>query len=163
MAARIRYGALKWNDRVGSATFQRLRENVDLQLFTLALNNINVLQLSTNNATAISIPPRKPALRISFTASLSKGSCGVGAKRCPFPCSGVFNAARALQVAVGVQLRQMHQFRCHLSPMEHPSAHMSYIYYNRGGMAMHFAYFTYERRMRSVQRFAVVPFRPPRF
>ncbi|GBP54464.1 hypothetical protein EVAR_47333_1 [Eumeta japonica] len=56
----------------------------------------------------------------------------------------LFSAAPS-QVASGVQ---MHQFRCNLE-MAHPPVHMGCIHYNREGVAMHFAYFTYERHMRS--------------
>ncbi|GBP35596.1 hypothetical protein EVAR_17459_1 [Eumeta japonica] len=74
----------------------------------------------------------------------------------------LYIAARATQVAAGVQLRHMHQFRCNVH-MAHLSAHMSCIHYNRERMVMHFVYFTQEHNMRSVHRLAVVPYRTPRF
>ncbi|GBP79768.1 hypothetical protein EVAR_56676_1 [Eumeta japonica] len=40
---------------------------------------------------------------------------------------------------------------------------MSCIHYIRGGVAMHFTYFTYERHMGWVHRFAMVPYRPSWF
>ncbi|GBP90733.1 hypothetical protein EVAR_26703_1 [Eumeta japonica] len=47
--------------------------------------------------------------------------------------------------------------------MAYPPARLGCIQYNLGGGVMYFAYFTYELQMHSVYRFAVVPYRPPRF
>ncbi|GBP95593.1 hypothetical protein EVAR_68504_1 [Eumeta japonica] len=58
----------------------------------------------------------------------------------PGGVKNLFIAARAPQVAVGVQLQRMHQFHCNLE-MAYPPADMSCIRYIRGGVAMHFAYF----------------------
>ncbi|GBP32691.1 hypothetical protein EVAR_16854_1 [Eumeta japonica] len=79
------------------------------------------------------------------------------------PCGGSLKGILPAQEVTGTTARVEPIRYLDAGAMAHPRAHMSCVHYDREGVAMHFAHFTYERHMRSGHRFAVVPYTPPRF